>query len=125
MAWTDAAESELQTLQAAANGRVFGDEKGGEHEGVPDGIKVDEHGNLFVTGPKGIWVGDSQGHHLGTIEMPEQPANLTWGDEDYHTLYITARTAVDRLPARVRGFLPYLAKVIPGRKEPLEPIQHP
>jgi gluconolactonase len=92
-----------------ANGRVFGEERGDPHEGVPDGIKVDEHGNLFVTGPKGIWVWDAQGYHLGIIEMPEQPANLTWGDEDYRTLYITATTSVYRLHTKVRGFLPYLA----------------
>jgi len=91
------------------NGRIFGEEKGDEHEGVPDGIKVDMRGNLFVTGPKGIWVWDSQGHHLGTIEMPEQPANLTWGDKDYRTLYITATTSVYRLRTKVRGFVPYLA----------------
>ena len=91
------------------NGRLFGDEKGSPHEGVPDGIKVDEHGNLFVTGPKGIWVWDAQGHHLGTIEMPEQPANLAWGDKDYHTLYITATTSVYRLRTKVRGFIPSLS----------------
>src|SRR5262245_47205639 len=91
-----------------ANGRVFGEEKGGPHEGVPDGMKVDQHGDLFVTGPKGIWVWDPQGHHLGTIEMPEQPANLTWGDKDYTTLYITATTSVYRLRTKVRGFVPYL-----------------
>ena len=91
------------------NGRVFGDERGGEHDGVPDGIKVDEQGNLFVTGPKGVWVWDSQGHHLGTVEMPEQPANLTWGDKNYQTLYITATTSVYRLRTTSRGFVPYLA----------------
>ena len=47
--------------------------------------------------PKGIWVWDSQGHHIGTIEMPEQPANLNWGDSDYRTLYITATTSVYKL----------------------------
>ena len=47
-----------------------------------------------MTGPKGIWVWDAEGNHLGTIEMPEQPANLTWGDNDYRTLYITATTSV-------------------------------
>ena len=57
---------------------------------MPDGMRVDEAGNLFVTGPKGIWVWDAQGHHLGTIVVPEQPANLAWGDKDYQTLYITA-----------------------------------
>ena len=90
-----------------SNGRIFGEEPGGPNDGVPDGIKVDRDGNLFVTGPKGIWVWDAQGHHLGTIEMPEQPANLTWGDSDYKTLYITATTSVYRLRSRTRGFVPY------------------
>ena len=92
------------------HGRIFGEEPGGKHEGVPDGIKVDQDGNLFVTGPKGIWVWDSSGKHLGTIIMPEQPANLTWGDKDYRTLYITATTGVYRLPVQTTGFVPYLSK---------------
>ena len=91
-----------------SNGRIFGEEPGGKHEGVPDGIKVDEKGNLFVTGPKGIWVWDANGNHLGTIVMPEQPANLAWGDPDYRTLYITATTSVYRLETKTRGFIPYL-----------------
>ena len=41
------------------NGRIFGDEPAGKGDGVPDGIKVDTHGNLFVTGPKGIWIWDA------------------------------------------------------------------
>ncbi len=90
------------------NGRVFGEEPGGKGDGVPDGIKVDEKGNLFVTGPKGIWVWDAKGNHLGTIVMPEQPANLTWGDPQYDTLYITATTSVYRLKTKTRGFVPYL-----------------
>jgi gluconolactonase len=94
---------------SVSNGRIFGQEPGGPHEGVPDGIKVDIAGNLFVTGPKGIWVWDAQGHHLGTIEMPEQPANLAWGDNDYRTLYITATTSVYRLRTKARGFVPYRA----------------
>ena len=93
-----------------ANGRLFGDETGNKGEGVPDGMKVDENGNLFVTGPKGIWVWDSQGHHLGTIVLPEQPANLTWGDADYHTLYSTATHSVYRLRTQTRGFVSYLSK---------------
>jgi gluconolactonase len=100
---------DVATDGSLANGRVFGEEKGEPHEGVHDGIKVDEEGHLFVTGPKGIWLWDAQGHHLGTIEMPEQPANLAWGDKDYQTLYITATTSVYRLRTRVRGFVAYLA----------------
>ena len=92
-----------------ANGRIFGEEHGAKGEGVPDGMKVDKRGNLFVVGPKGIWVWDAKGNHLGTIVMPEQPANLTWGDKDYRTLYITATTSVYRLETKTRGFMPYLA----------------
>jgi gluconolactonase len=90
------------------NGRLFGEEPGGKGDGVPDGIKVDKNGNLFVTGPKGIWVWDAKGNHLGTIVMPEQPANLNWGDKDYRTLYITATTSVYRLEMKTQGFVPYL-----------------
>jgi gluconolactonase len=91
-----------------SHGRIFGEEPGGKGDGVPDGIKVDDKGNLFVTGPKGIWVWDANGNHLGTIVMPEQPANLTWGDPQYDTLYITATTSVYRLRTKTRGFVPYL-----------------
>lgn len=91
-----------------ANGRIFAEEPGSKGEGVPDGMKVDLAGNLFVTGPGGIWVWDSGGRHLGTILLPEQPANLAWGDEDLGTLYITATTSVYRLKTTTRGFVPYL-----------------
>jgi len=93
-----------------ANGRIFGQEPGGKGDGVPDGIKVDKVGNLFVTGPDGIWVWDKNGNHLGTITMPEQPANLTWGDKEYSTLYITATTSVYRLHTKTQGYVPYLER---------------
>jgi gluconolactonase len=93
-----------------SNGRIFGEEPGAKNDGVPDGIKVDKNGDLFVTGPKGIWVWDANGNHLGTIAMPEQPANLTWGDQDYRTLYITATTSVYRLELKTQGFVPYLSQ---------------
>ena len=91
-----------------SNGRIFGSEAGPAKSGVPDGIKVDKNGNLYVTGPEGIWVWDTEGHHLGTIVMPEQPANLAWGDPDYGTLYITATKSLYRLKTNARGFVPYL-----------------
>jgi len=87
-------------------GRVFGEEPGGKGDGVPDGMKVDKGGNLFVTGPNGIWVWDANGNHLGTIVMPEQPANLNWGNSDYRTLYITATTSVYSLQMKTQGFVP-------------------
>jgi len=110
----DSEQRNIRVYDAASdgtlsNGRIFGEEPGAKHDGVPDGIKVDKNGNLFVTGPKGIWVWDAKGNHLGTIAMPEQPANLTWGDKDYRTLYITATTSVYRLELKTQGFVPYLA----------------
>ena len=93
----DVANGELK------NGRLFGNEEG--RGGVPDGMRVDVQGNLFVTGPGGIWVWDPDGNHLGTIMMPESTANLNWGDGDYRTLYITARTSVYRLKTKTRGFV--------------------
>jgi gluconolactonase len=99
---------DFQSDGTISGGRIFGAEPGGNDDGVPDGMKLDEKENIFVTGPRGIWVWDAQGRHLGTIEMPEQPANLTWGDKDYSTLYITATTSVYRLPTLTRGFVPYL-----------------
>ena len=86
------------------NGRLFGKEEG--RDGVPDGMRVDVRGNLYVTGPGGIWVWDPNGQHMGTILLPEVAANLAWGDKDYQTLYITATTSVYRLRTKARGFVP-------------------
>jgi gluconolactonase len=92
-----------------AHGRVFAVEPGNKDDGVPDGMRVDADGNVYVTGPLGIWVWDPQGHHLGTIALPEQPANLAWGGKNFDTLYITATTSVYKLKTRVHGFVPYLS----------------
>lgn len=90
-----------------SNGRIFGSEKAPEKDGVPDGMRVDTAGNLYVVGPRGIWIWSAVGEHLGTIVVPEQPANLTWGDAGYSTLYITAGTSVYRIPTKAHGFIPY------------------
>jgi gluconolactonase len=96
---------------AISDGRIFGSEAppAGQRGGVPDGMKIDKQGDLFVTGPGGVWVWDAAGNHLGTIMMPKQPANLTWGDPDYKTLYLTAGDTVYKLRMKVRGFVPYLS----------------
>jgi len=105
----DSRRREIRVYDVAANGdlkngRLFGKEEG--KDGVPDGMRVDKKGNLFVTGPGGIWVWDPDGIHIGTIIIPESPANLNWGDADSRTLYITARTSVYRLKTKTRGFVP-------------------
>ncbi len=90
-----------------SNGRLFGKEEGPPRSGVPDGMRVDRAGNIYVTGPLGIWVWDPSGKHIGTIVVPEQPANLTWGDADYSTLYLTAETSIYRIKTKARGFVPW------------------
>lgn len=90
------------------NGRIFGSEATPSKNGVPDGMRVDTNGNLYVVGPRGLWVWSPSGEHLGTIVVPEQPANLTWGGADYSTLYITAGTSVYKIPTKAHGFVPYL-----------------
>ncbi len=76
-----------------------------EDPGVPDGLKVDLHGNVFCTGPGGVWVCRPNGELLGRILLPELPANLAWG-EDGSVLFLTARTSVYRLQTTTRGALP-------------------
>ena len=85
-----------------SNGHVFIDMQSSE-EGVPDGMKVDQKGNIYSTGPGGLWVIDPSGKRLGRIVLPELPANLAWGDEDWRTLYITARSSIYRLRLAVPG----------------------
>ncbi len=85
-----------------SNGHVFIDMQSPE-EGGPDGMKVDQKGNIYSTGPGGLWVIDPSGKRLGRITLPELPANLAWGDEDWRTLYITARSSIYRLRLAVPG----------------------
>ena len=75
----------------------------GELDGVPDGLKLDADGNIFVTGPGGIWMWDSDEKLVGVVELPELPANVGWGDPDNRTMFITARTSVYRLRATTPG----------------------
>jgi gluconolactonase len=93
---------------AIANGTDFGDMKDSANHGVPDGMKLDRKGYLFVSGPNGVWVWNSKGVHIGTVQMPHGMANLTWGGSDYSKLYITAGNTVYELPTKTRGILGYL-----------------
>ena len=86
-----------------ANSRILLD-MASEDPGVPDGLKVDRHGNVFCTGPGGVWVCHPNGALLGRILLPELPANLAWG-EDGSVLFRTARTSVYRLHTKTRGAL--------------------
>jgi gluconolactonase len=96
------------------NGRLFAKE--GPGQGGPDGMKVDVRGNVWVTGPGGVWVFDPHGHHLGTIDLVEHAANFAWGDADFSTLYFCGRTSIYKLKMKVRGFVPYIAYAKPGAR---------
>jgi gluconolactonase len=63
-------------------------------KGIPDGMKCDERGNIWVTGPGGVWVISAAGEHLGVVEVPEGVGNLTWGGEDWHTLFLPSTTSL-------------------------------
>jgi gluconolactonase len=85
-------------------GRVFVDGKKwtAVRKGAPDGMKIDRNGNIFGSGPEGIYVFAPDGTHLGTILTGVPTANCAWGD-DGSTFYITANTAVYRIRLSTRG----------------------
>ena len=89
-----------------ANGRVFFDMSSAETPGGPDGVKVDQKGNVYAPGPGGVWIISPDGKHLGSILFPERIANLAFGDADGKTLYLTARTSVYRIRLNVPGIRP-------------------
>lgn len=90
---------------AVSGGEVFAEMKSDE-PGSPDGMKVDVKGNLYVTGPGGLWIFDSNGKLLGKIKLPELPANCAFGDEDRRTLFLTARTSLYALRLNISGIAP-------------------
>jgi gluconolactonase len=89
-----------------SNGKVFFDMTSAPGEDAIDGIKVDQQGNLYVSGPGGLWVLSPAGRHLGTIKAPKHPHNLAWGGEDGKTLYLTAQSTLYRMPLNIPGVRP-------------------
>ena len=75
----------------------------GEGDGHPDGMKLDQAGNLYCTGPGGIHVFDPDAICLGVLGVPEPVANFAFGDDDMRTLYICASTTLYRCRVRVPG----------------------
>jgi len=71
-----------------------------------DGLKVDQQGNVYSTGPGGLWIISPEGRQLGLIKGPEGPHNMAWGDDDGKTLYITALTGIYRIKMNIAGVRP-------------------
>lgn len=93
---------DVDTAGALSNGRLFA-ELHAPGEGAPDGMKVDTEGNVYCTGPGGVWVFNASGALLGKIMTPDVPANCGWGGPDWQTLFLTARPSVYRLRVQVPG----------------------
>ncbi len=83
--------------------KLFYDATSDPRPGAPDGMKVDEKGNVYSTGPGGVWIFSPEGKPLGTIVMPEKSANVAWGGPDRKTLYITASTSIYRIHLMIAG----------------------
>lgn len=89
-----------------SNDRVFAESIGDgdlAKGGLVDGMKLDERGNVYVTGPDGVWIFSTDGEHLGVIEVPESVGNINWGDDDWQSLFIPASTSVYRVRTKVGG----------------------
>ena len=99
-----------------AKGKVFFDMTSAPGEDALDGLKIDQKGNLYVSGPGGLWIISPEGKHLGTISGPEHPHNFAWGDDDGKTLYLCARTGLYRIRLNVPGIRPPLVPLELAKK---------
>ncbi len=98
---------DVQPDGGVANGHTITDMTADTRPGAPDGMKVDQKGNIYCTGPGGFWIMSPEGKHLATmVTKPELPANLAWGDADGKTLYLTARTGLYRSRLNIAGVRP-------------------
>jgi gluconolactonase len=88
-------------LLAMASDRVFC-QMAGDLPGNPDGMKVDVEGNVYCTGPGGIWILDPAGKHLGTI-LTGATTNIAWGGGDWRTLFFTTRHTLGRIQLKLPG----------------------
>jgi gluconolactonase len=91
---------------SVTNGRILFDATSFTEEGLPDGVKVDRRGNIYSSGPGGLWILSPEGKHLATLRFGERVANCNWGEADAKTLYVTASTSVYRIRLKIEGIRP-------------------
>jgi sugar lactone lactonase YvrE len=99
----DTAGGLVRAYDVAADGSLSGEREFVTDTPGADGMAVDETGNLYVTTANGVQVYSSDGTSWGTIDVPMVPANCAFGDDDYQTLYITARSTLYRVRISIRG----------------------
>jgi gluconolactonase len=93
----------VQPDGSVGDGILFLDASTDPADGGPDGLRVDKKGNIYGSGPGGVWIISPEGKHIGTIKVPERVSNVAWGDKDGQTLYITASTSLFRIKLKVPG----------------------
>jgi gluconolactonase len=91
---------------SVADGKLFYDATSDQAPGLPDGMKVDQKGNLYSAGPGGVWIFSPAGVHLGTLRLSEKVGNVAWGDNDGKALYITASSSIYRIRLMIPGIRP-------------------
>ena len=93
--------TDVQPDDTVSDGRMLIDMSDDKTPGITDGMKVDTKGNIWESGPGGIWIVSPQGKHLGTIFTPKLVGTLEFGDADHETLYIAARSDVYKIHLNV------------------------
>jgi gluconolactonase len=86
-----------------ASEMIFAEMSGDARPGAPDGIKVDRHGNVYSTGPGGVWIMSPGGRHIGTIVTPKPITNLAFGARDFKSLYLTGLGSLYRIRLNTAG----------------------
>ena len=103
----DTVQTLIRVFDVAADGSLSGGRmfasgvRSSLEQGVPDGMKCDHRGNVWVTAPGGVWVYAPSGDLLGKVRAPEKVANLAWGGPEFRTLFLTATHSVYRIETKV------------------------
>ena len=103
----DSAKKLIRVFNVARDGSLSGERefasgiRSSSQNGGPDGMKCDERGNVWVTGPGGVWVYAPSGELIGKLHIPEVVANLAWGGPELRTLFLTATKSVYRVTTKV------------------------
>jgi gluconolactonase len=88
--------------------KVFLDASSDKRVGAPDGMKVDQSGNVYSAGPGGVWIISPEGKHIGTLDVPERVGNVAWGGADHKTLYVAASSSIYRISLKLPGVYPHI-----------------
>lgn len=94
---------EIQPDRSLRNGKLFIDLSKEEGHGITDGMKIDSKGNLWTTGPGGIWIVSPEGKPLGLVRIPDPCTNLVFGDNDKKTLFISTPGSIYKIQTKVSG----------------------